>query len=91
MPYKRLLKTFQRVARARKLGIQFIRQRSFILSNLPKSMMIKGKPYPLHTPPEHGVRAAFFEVLLDDCYGLEELVDPIKTVLDIGANVGFLE
>jgi FkbM family methyltransferase len=30
----------------------------------------------------------FIEVLLDDCYGTQDLHEPVETVLDIGANVG---
>lgn len=47
---------------------------------------------PLVLPSEPGIRTAFVELLLDDCYGLRPLAKRVEMqairILDIGANVG---
>ena len=45
----------------------------------------------LRLPEENGVKVAFIDILLDDCYGcgaLGKRFKTVKTVLDIGGNVG---
>jgi FkbM family methyltransferase len=39
-------------------------------------------------PKENGVRVAFVDILLDDCYGLRRLENPPDRIVDIGAHVG---
>jgi len=73
---------------AANLGVRFSRCASF---NLPSKMVINGKEIALNMPNENGIKVAFIDLLLDDCYGCHELrrKEPqIKTILDIGGNVG---
>lgn len=58
---------------------------------LPHKILLNGKQVRLSLPDEKGVKVAFIELLLDDCYGCHEfkrLGKKIETVLDIGGNVG---
>lgn len=58
---------------------------------LPESINMSGKVQHLYLPDEHGIKVAFVDLLLDDCYGCSALSksgDPVNTILDIGANVG---
>jgi len=41
----------------------------------------------LSLPEQSGVRTAFIDILLDDCYGLHSARE-VSTILDIGAHVG---
>ncbi len=75
----------QKRIRARKIGVTLWKSESF---ELPSHVLINGKQVPVRFPDERGVRVAFSELFFGDCYGLEKAKPPIKTVLDIGANVG---
>lgn len=81
----RLSHIFLRRKRALRFGIVFFRTADF---KLPNSILLNGKRTAVCIPDEPGVRWAFDEVLFGDCYGLEKLKSPIRTVLDVGANVG---
>ena len=70
---------------ARKLGVTLWRSRDF---PLPDKMLLNGRQVCVHFPDEEGSQVAFIELLIGDCYGLRQVKTPIKTVLDIGANVG---
>ena len=82
---KRLFKLLKRKRMATKLGISFNRCSSF---KLPCRIAINEKYHKLFLPDENGVKVAFIELLLDDCYGCRSLRQPVDTVLDIGANIG---
>ena len=85
MVLQRLFSLIQRRKRAKKLGLEFQRAANF---KIPNNLLINGDRKSVSLPIENGVKVAFVEILLDDCYGLEELHQPILNVLDIGANVG---
>jgi FkbM family methyltransferase len=70
--------------RARRLGFEFPRARDF---RLPQTLKIGGRSRVLSLPENDGVRSAFIPIFLDDCYGLER-TSGVRSVLDIGANVG---
>jgi FkbM family methyltransferase len=70
--------------RARRFGFEFPRARDF---RLPQTLLIGGRERALSLPENDGVRSAFIPIFLDDCYGLER-TSGVRTVLDIGANVG---
>lgn len=55
---------------------------------MPTTLLINGRRKTVFLPNDRGTNLIFREVLLYDCYGLEQLSRPIRTVLDIGANVG---
>ena len=88
MVVHRVLQLLKRRKVAAKLGVAFERCASF---RLPGKMNINGQLQDIHMPNENGVRVAFIEILLDDCYRCRKLArysQPVNTVLDIGANVG---
>lgn len=81
----KILQLLKRKIRAKKLGIKFPRVAKF---NLPDSLIVQGKTQPLKLPSEKGMDGEFIEVLLDDCYGLEQLPPSLLKIIDVGANVG---
>lgn len=81
----RFLTLLRRRKRARSLGVVFERSASF---ELPATLSLFNETKPLYLPSETGVKVAFVELLLDDCYQLSKIPKNISTVLDIGANVG---
>jgi FkbM family methyltransferase len=76
----------RRLANARRYGIRFVRRRSFAV---PSHIRIGDRRVIVFVPPEGGVRNDFLTCFLDDEYGLRHVRDPVRTVLDIGSNVGF--
>lgn len=88
MFFDRLNTLIKRRVAAANLMIKFERCATF---NLPNSLHLNGQIQQLSLPNENGVKVAFIELLLDDCYRCKELKNrgkPIKTILDIGGNVG---
>ena len=81
----KIIQLLQRKTRAKKIGIKFPRVANF---NLPDSLIIQGKRQSVKLPSEKGMDGEFIEVLLDDCYGLEQLPQSLLKIIDIGANVG---
>jgi len=81
----RITTFIQKRVRAHKIGVTLWRSEDF---QLPHKVLLNGREVPVKFPDERGVRVAFSELLFGDCYGLEKVKPPIKTVLDIGANVG---
>lgn len=69
-------------------NVRFDRSASF---RLPYAIRLAGQTRKLKLPDENGVKVAFIDLLLDDCYGcraLKKRGEKIETVLDIGGNVG---
>jgi|APSaa5957512535_1039671.scaffolds.fasta_scaffold133503_2 FkbM family methyltransferase len=88
MSLNRIFSLIKRNVVASQLGVRFGRSASF---RLPKSILLHGRRHILKLPDENGVKVAFIDLLLDDCYGchaLKRSSAQIKTVLDIGGNVG---
>ncbi|MEG4842781.1 MULTISPECIES: hypothetical protein [unclassified Microcoleus] len=81
----KLQQLVQRQIRAKKLGIKFNRVANF---KLPKQLILPGKLHQVNVPSEKGIDGEFIEVLLDDCYGVEQLSESLMTIIDVGANVG---
>jgi FkbM family methyltransferase len=85
---ERLALFWRRRSSANRLGLSFSRSATF---KLPELFDLNETTVTLSLPQEHGVRVAFIELLLDDCYELNWLKrqkESIVRVLDIGANVG---
>lgn len=82
---ERFLRLMQRRKRARNLGFIFDRAASF---EFPPTISLNNDVIDLRLPTEQGVKVAFVELLLDDCYQLSKIPSDLSTVLDIGANVG---
>jgi FkbM family methyltransferase len=85
MVLDRLTRLFLRRSRARSLGIGFQRSAGF---EMPQRIQLAGQWRPLSLPAENGVRVAFVDLLLDDCYGLRRLKSAPRTIVDVGAHVG---
>jgi FkbM family methyltransferase len=73
---------------AAELGVTFRRSATFAL---PTTIRLGHHDALLNLPTENGVKTAFIDLLLDDCYGCKTLRDrraSVNTILDIGGNVG---
>jgi FkbM family methyltransferase len=79
-----------RVVRSRvnalRLGFVIKRGQSFAM---PAQIRVGSKKVVLHYPPDHGASSDFLACLLRNDYGLRRQLGQVKTILDIGANVGF--
>lgn len=80
---KRLLKSQMNALR---LGFFFVRFRAI---KMPKKVNVSGKRIALHYPPEYGAGCDFISCCVLNVYGLNDRLADVKTILDIGANVGF--
>jgi len=89
---KRVIQLFNRQRVAARFGVKFKRCADF---EFPESILIHGDRKEIHAPNENGVKVAFIDLILDDCYHCNEVAKnskaPIRTVLDIGANVGLFD
>lgn len=83
--FSRLSRAIAKRYWAAKWGVFFGASEAF---TLPTSIKLGGKRIQTSLPSEHGVKVAFMELLLGDCYGLRSVKPAPRTVLDIGANVG---
>jgi FkbM family methyltransferase len=87
MIIRRILQNIQRRKRAKRFGFDFVRLKNF---SVPQQIMVNGKNISLLFPNEPGIWSAFAEIFLEDGYGFETLcTKPVKTIADIGANIGF--
>lgn len=88
MIVSRIATLLKRRRAAVELRVRFDRSATF---RLPETVWLNGRKERLSLPNENGVRVAFIDLLLDDCYGchaLKKRDGKINTVLDIGGNVG---
>lgn len=84
---KRIINNFNIRRRARKLKVRFTFLRTF---SLPNSIFINGDWANITYPSERGMWSAFVEIFLVDGYCFETLsAKKIRTIVDVGANVGF--
>jgi FkbM family methyltransferase len=81
----RLVHLLQKRLRARKLGVRLGLTRNF---ELPRRMILNGEPTQIYLPDDVFARLTFLEILIADSYRLRDVLRPVRTVLDIGANVG---
>ena len=82
----RIYNLLRRRYRARRLGIKFRRGANWVL---PGEMFVNSTRWAISGPDDSGTKNAFLEIFLDDCYGIESIGHPVRTVLDIGAHAGF--
>jgi FkbM family methyltransferase len=72
--------------RALGLGFFFLRHRDL---RLPSTMRIEGERRPISVPPDDwAVPGIFAEVLLEDVYRLRRGSGDLRSIVDVGANVG---
>jgi FkbM family methyltransferase len=76
----------RRLRRARRFGVPFSRRASF---SVPHQIRLADRMVDLSFPPERGMKDDFLACFLDDAYGLSKTHGVIRTIVDIGGNVGF--
>src|SRR6187397_1549449 len=81
----RLRKLVRRTVMARRLGVCFTGTRYF---RPPASAILRGECRTLSFPDDQTLAHDVIEVWLDDDYGLGKITSSVRSVLDIGANVG---
>lgn len=84
---RRLIQLQQMRRNARAYAIAFKRRASF---EMPSVLAHHQEPKPLHYPHEYGVRGDFIGVFISDTYGLRKIKGQVRSVIDIGANAGFV-
>jgi FkbM family methyltransferase len=82
----RLLKQVQSCLNARRLGVFFVRARSF---KMPQEVHAGGKTFPLRYLQEPGTSTDFIACCIRNDYGLRQQISKVNTILDICGNVGF--
>ena len=87
MLFPKLQQLVHRKIRAKKLGIKFNRVASF---QLPQQLIVQGKRHQVNVPSEKAMNGEFIEVLLDDCYGVEQLSESLMTIIRPLAKVLFI-
>ncbi len=81
-----MLKVLERSVNAGRVGLVFIRNKSFAM---PRHMRVCGVRIPLVFPEERGVKGDFIACVIRNDYGLRSQMGAVRTILDIGANLGF--
>ena len=84
-PMDRVATFGRRFARALERGFIF---RGTRFTNLPERLWLLGRWVELRYPSDQTILSDVINVILEDEYGLLELKKPIRTIVDIGANVG---
>ncbi|MDF2116097.1 FkbM family methyltransferase [Roseiarcaceae bacterium H3SJ34-1] len=75
----------RRFMKAQSLGFGFY---GTTKTKLPTEVFLAGKKRSLHLPQDPALVAAIMDLWLDDEYGLAKVPKPVRTIVDIGANVG---
>ena len=83
----KLQRHLRRMSRARHFQVRFWRRATF---KQPNEVRIGDRMTPIASPVEHGAAADFITCFIEDEYGLGEIRFPVATIIDIGANIGFL-
>ena len=84
--FNRMMVNLKRRIRARRMGVPFRTRAGF---KMPKSLFINGQKLLLNLPQDEAFESEVTEIFLDDDYRLEKLsTSSIKTILDIGGNIG---
>jgi FkbM family methyltransferase len=76
----------RRVLNSFRFKVPFLRRSTF---RVPSEVVIGTKSVPLFAPDEVGAKCDFLTCFIDDEYGLAQVSHPIKTIVDVGSNVGF--
>ena len=56
---------------------------------MPGSVRVAGRQVRLRYPREEGVEADFISCFLRNAYGLGHKMGEVRTIVDVGANLGF--
>lgn len=81
----RIITLSRRARAARALGLNFSGTTSFAV---PKVVRLAGQTRELRFPNDPAVALDVIDLWLDDDYGLSQIKTPVRTIIDVGANVG---
>jgi FkbM family methyltransferase len=84
--YERVRRQLERSANGLRFGKLFLRNRWF---KTPSAISVSGKRIRLLYPQDRGIHSDFIVCFIHNDYGLSQHLSGIKTILDVGANVGF--
>jgi len=82
----KLRSTGSRISNGWRFGINFLRRSGF---QVPEKIKIDSEWLKISHPCDQGVTNDFITCFLNDEYGLRKAPPTVKTILDIGANIGF--
>jgi FkbM family methyltransferase len=83
---QRIANSFTHIANGIHFGVPFLRNKTF---EVPRQMRVRGQgSVRLTLPEEHGVKEDFLACVIRNDYGLGNGLGDVRTILDIGANVG---
>lgn len=83
--FKRLILFALRGYKARRLGVRFSGTSSF---SLPRRLRLCGTEITINAPSEISLGSDFINVILDDEYGLLDVPRQLRTIVDVGGNIG---
>ena len=81
-----LLRQAESCCNGLRFGFFYLRASRF---KMPQKIRVAGKSVPLHYPQEAGVSTDFISCFVRNVYGLRQRLPEVRTILDIGANLGF--
>ncbi len=84
--FRKLKRLLNSQINALRLGFFFTRFSAF---KMPERVSVGGNKIRLHYPPEYGAHCDFIGCCVLNVYGLSQQLSDLKSILDIGANVGF--
>jgi FkbM family methyltransferase len=76
----------ERAINAGRFGFVFLRNKWFAM---PSKIRVCGMPIQLTFPDEGGVKTDFVACIIRNDYGLRRRLGTVRTILDIGANLGW--
>ncbi len=76
----------RRCANGFKFRVFYLRESKF---TTPSTIHVTGKAVSLQSPSEAGVSADFLHCIIFNSYGLKQNLRDVRTILDVGANLGF--
>ncbi|MEG3146477.1 FkbM family methyltransferase [Sphingomonas sp. RT2P30] len=82
---RQLVTLIHRALRAHRHGVAFV---GTSRTRLPESLRFGGQARAMRFPDDPLLVADFANVVLDDDYGLRRITRALRTIVDIGANVG---
>lgn len=82
----KLRSTASRISNGWRFGINFLRRSGF---RVPEKIKIDSEWLKISHPCDQGVTNDFITCFLNDEYGLRKAPPTVKTILYIGANIGF--
>jgi hypothetical protein len=76
----------RRVLNSFRFKVPFLRRSTF---RVPSKVVVGTKSVPLFAPSKVGTKCDFLTCFIDDEYGLAQVPHPVRSIVDVGSNVGF--